>query len=94
MFDERLFIVSARAPYEYEYGGFTWFGMGEGLIPDPLSFRESCSRLHQFLLDVRSGYTIDPSRMFLFGFSAPQTYFDKSVGTNNPFDFMRIGSNQ
>jgi phospholipase/carboxylesterase len=67
--DERLFIISARAPFEFEFGGYTWFDMGGELIPDPASFRESCDRLHQFLLDIRSGYSVDPSRMFLFGFS-------------------------
>jgi phospholipase/carboxylesterase len=69
MLDERLLIVSARAPFEFEYGGYTWFAMGGELIPDPVSFRESCDRLYQFLLDVRSGYNADPSRVFLFGFS-------------------------
>jgi phospholipase/carboxylesterase len=69
MLDERLFIVSARAPFPYEFGGFTWYGLGDGPVPENLSFRASCERLHQFILDVRTGYSVDPSRVFLFGFS-------------------------
>jgi phospholipase/carboxylesterase len=69
MLDERLFLVSARAPFAYEYGGFTWYDITTTAVPDPPRFRESCDRLHQFLLDVRAGYPVDPARVFLFGFS-------------------------
>jgi phospholipase/carboxylesterase len=69
MLDERFFLVSARAPFPYEYGGFTWYDITTSEVPDPLRFRESCDRLHQFLSDVRTGYPVDPTRVFLFGFS-------------------------
>lgn len=69
MLDERLFIVSARAPFAYEFGGFTWYDANAIGVPDGARFRESCDRLHQFILDVRAGYPVDPSRVFLFGFS-------------------------
>jgi phospholipase/carboxylesterase len=69
MFDDRLFVVSAQAPFPFEYGGYTWYGLGNSVVPEDMSFRESCNRLHQFLLDVRTGYAVDPSRIFLFGFS-------------------------
>ncbi len=67
--DERLFLVSARAPFPFEYGGFTWYDAGATGTPEPVRFRESADRLHQFLLDVRAGYPVDPSHVFLFGFS-------------------------
>ena len=67
--DERLFLVSARAPFPYEYGGFTWYDISTTAVPDGIRFRESCDRLHQFILDVRAGYPVDPARVFLFGFS-------------------------
>ena len=69
VFDERLFLVSVRAPFPYEYGGFTWYDITSSAVPDPVRFRESCDRLHQFVLDVRAGYPVDPQRVFLFGFS-------------------------
>ena len=69
MLDERLFIVSARAPFPFEYGGFTWYDITTSEVPDSTRFRESCDRLHQFLLDVRTGYPVDPARVILFGFS-------------------------
>ena len=67
--DERLFLVSARAPFAFEYGGFTWYDITTSAVPDSVRFRESCDRLHQFILDVRKGYPVDPARVFLFGFS-------------------------
>ncbi len=69
MLDERLFLVSAQAPFPFEYGGYTWYDITTSEVPDPVRFRESCDRLHQFLLDVRTGYAVDPARVFLFGFS-------------------------
>jgi phospholipase/carboxylesterase len=69
MLDERLFIVSARAPFAFDFGGYTWYGLGNGTIPENRSFRESCDKLHQFILDVRTGYNVDLTRVFLFGFS-------------------------
>jgi phospholipase/carboxylesterase len=69
MLEERFFLLSARAPFPYEYGGFTWYDISTSEVPEPVRFRESCDRLHQFLVDVRRGYPVDPERVFLFGFS-------------------------
>lgn len=69
LLDERFFLVSARAPFRFEYGGYTWYDITTSAVPEPVRFRDSCNRLHQFLLDVRTGYPVDPARIFLFGFS-------------------------
>jgi phospholipase/carboxylesterase len=68
-FDDRLFVISARAPFTYEYGGYTWYDVGSIGEPDPVRFPESCSRLSQFIIDVKAQYPVDPDRVFLFGFS-------------------------
>ncbi len=67
--DERLLIISARAPFDYAYGGYTWYDVGSIGTPEPEMFRTSCDRLHRFITDVRSSYPVDPSKVFLLGFS-------------------------
>jgi phospholipase/carboxylesterase len=69
MLDERLLIISARAPFEYPYGGYTWYEVGDIGTPEPEMFRASCDKLHRFITDVRRSYPLDPSKVFLLGFS-------------------------
>jgi phospholipase/carboxylesterase len=68
-FDERLFVISARAPFPYEYGGFTWYDAGAVGEPDTVRFPESCNRLSQFITDVKAQYPVKQDKLFLFGFS-------------------------
>jgi phospholipase/carboxylesterase len=67
--DERLFVISARAPFSYEFGGHTWYDIGPGGTTEPKMFRESCDRLSQFIDDIRTQYPLDPEQFFLLGFS-------------------------
>ena len=68
-FDDRLFVISVRAPCPYEYGGYTWYDAGTIGEPDPVRFPESCDRLARFITDVKAQYPVDADRVFLFGFS-------------------------
>ena len=68
--DERLFIVSVRAPFEFAYsGGFTWFEIEDIGKPDSKMFTESFRKLIRFFGDVNAGYPVDAEKIFLFGFS-------------------------
>ena len=68
--DERLFIISARAPFAFQFGtGYTWYDLLEIGRPEAKMFSESYQKLTQFLHDVRNGYPLDASRIFLGGFS-------------------------
>ena len=69
--DPRFFIVSARAPYRFEEGrdSYTWFGLQESGKPDAQQFSEAYRHLTQFIHDVKTGYPVDPTRVFLLGFS-------------------------
>ncbi len=69
--DPRFFIISARAPYRSEegLGSYTWFGLQEIGKPDPEQFAEAYRHLVQFIEDVKTGYPVDPARVFLLGFS-------------------------
>jgi phospholipase/carboxylesterase len=68
--DERLFIVSVRAPFQFAYtGGFTWFDIQDIGKPEINMFNESFQKLRQFIEDVKLGYPVNPDKIFLFGFS-------------------------
>jgi phospholipase/carboxylesterase len=67
--DNRLLIISARAPFGFPYGGYTWYDIGQVGVPLPGMFDESYAKLNTFVDDVLRGYPIDPSRLYLFGFS-------------------------
>jgi phospholipase/carboxylesterase len=69
-FSDRLFILSARAPFKFQWGGgFAWYDILQVGQPEPRMFMESYSKLMQFLEDIRAGYPIDPAQIFIGGFS-------------------------
>lgn len=67
--DARLLLIAVRAPFQFEYGGFTWYDAGSIGTPEPRMFRESCDRLSTLLDDILGAYPIDPARLFVLGFS-------------------------
>lgn len=68
-FDPRFFVVAARAPFRFLYGGWTWYEIQEVGAPHPKQFAESYDRLVQFVQDVKEHYPVDPKRLFFLGFS-------------------------
>ncbi len=68
--DERLFIVTPRAPFPFQFGGgYTWYDLEEVGKPEPAMFKTSYDKVRQFVEDVGKGYPVDRSRIFLGGFS-------------------------
>ena len=67
--DERLMIFSVRAPYPFEFGGYTYFQLSDEGKADPTMFGESYRRLMKFVDDVGSMPEVDPGRIYLLGFS-------------------------
>lgn len=68
--DPRLLIISVRAPFPFDYSfGYTWFEMLENFQPELTSLKESHQKLTQFLDDVVEQYPVDPSKIFVLGFS-------------------------
>jgi phospholipase/carboxylesterase len=68
--DPRFFVVSARAPYEFDgTSGFAWYeSFGPGR-PDASTFRESLARLSAFVRGLAATYPIDPAAIYPLGFS-------------------------
>src|SRR5512140_3754863 len=67
--DDRLLIISARAPFAFDFGGYTWYDIGQVGVPLPGMFDESYAKLVTFVDDVLRNYPVDRSRLYLFGFS-------------------------
>lgn len=69
-YDPRLLVLSVRAPYPFTYGnGYTWYDVGAVGTPDPAMFGQSYDMLSRFVDDALLSYPVDPSRVFLLGFS-------------------------
>ena len=67
-----LLVVSPQAPYALPgpFGmGYAWYDMHDIGDPDPATFEPSLGRLREFLGAVVAGYPVDPTRVFLLGFS-------------------------
>ena len=63
--DDRLLILSARAPFPFAHGGgFTWYEIEEVGKPEPKMFAESYRKLTQFLDDVKQQYPVDTPGSF------------------------------
>ena len=61
--DPRLDIYSLRAPYEYEWGGYSWFDLYEDGTVDEEGFLRSQTEILSFIS------TLKTKKLFLLGFS-------------------------
>jgi phospholipase/carboxylesterase len=69
-FDDRLFIISPRAPHPFSQGsGYTWYDLEEIGKPDRKMFSSSHARLKGFLAETGRMYDLDPAKTFCCGFS-------------------------
>jgi phospholipase/carboxylesterase len=69
--DPRLYVVSARAPFRFPYGGYMWYDLdprGVG-YPDDATLEQSLQQLRALLAEISSELPIDPGRLFIGGFS-------------------------
>ncbi|HLJ66176.1 MAG TPA: PHB depolymerase family esterase [Chloroflexota bacterium] len=69
--DPRLFVVSARAPFRFGWGGYVWYDLApQGVgYPDPATLDSSMRKVRAFLGEVTETYPLDRSRIYLGGFS-------------------------
>lgn len=69
--DERLFGISARAPFHFPWGGYAWYGLDEEGVgyPDEKTLLESLGLLQQFIAEIPETYPIDPAQLYVAGFS-------------------------
>ncbi len=68
--DERFFLISVRAPNAFPGGtGYSWYELEDIGKPVQSEFADSFQKLRSFLDEIVTLYPIDPSKIFLFGFS-------------------------
>jgi phospholipase/carboxylesterase len=69
--DDRLLVVSARGPFRFPYGGYAWYELDPDGVgyPSPDSLNKSVGLLERFLDDMVSSYSVDPTRLYVGGFS-------------------------
>ncbi|MBI3195292.1 MAG: dienelactone hydrolase family protein [Ignavibacteriae bacterium] len=91
--DERLLVISARAPFQFSYGGgFTWYDILEVGRPEPKMFAESYRLLNHFFDDVKKQYPVDESNIFLLGFSMG-TMMSYSLSLTRPNEIAGVIAN-
>ncbi|GAC1324835.1 MAG: alpha/beta fold hydrolase [Chloroflexota bacterium] len=68
--DDRMYVFSLRAPLPSRWGGYSWFDYEvEGPWVGGRSIGRSLTAVSQFLNAVVEDYPIDPTRIYLGGFS-------------------------
>ena len=70
--DERFLVVSARAPFALDYGGYGWFRIEftpRGMAADNEQAKESLRLLPGFVDELVGAYGADARRVYLMGFS-------------------------
>ncbi|HEX8191129.1 MAG TPA: alpha/beta fold hydrolase, partial [Pyrinomonadaceae bacterium] len=70
--DERFLVVSARAPFALEYGGYGWFRIDftpRGMEADVGQAKKSLGMLPGFIDGLVETYGADARRVYLAGFS-------------------------
>ncbi|WP_124981452.1 alpha/beta hydrolase [Nonlabens xiamenensis] len=91
--DERLFIISVRAPYELPPYGAAWYAInfdphGEKFSDDDQA-RESMQKLMSFIEEVKQTYPIDPAQISLLGFSQG-AILSYGLSLSHPREFQNV----
>ncbi|GIW06727.1 MAG: phospholipase [Dehalococcoidia bacterium] len=68
LLDDRLLVVSPRAPLRLDYG-YGWYRFSAESGADAAGFDEALARLADFADSLPSRYGIDPEHLFVLGFS-------------------------
>lgn len=91
-FDDRFLLLSARAPFPFPYGGYTWYEVRDAGDPEPVTFLDSYGRLSRFLDDLLAHYPVDPGRLLLFGFSMG-TVMSYALALSRPEKIAGVAAN-
>jgi phospholipase/carboxylesterase len=70
---DEYYIVSARAPYDVQYGSYAWYAINfdadENKFSDHNQARESRDKIAVFIDELVANYPIDSNKTTLIGFS-------------------------
>jgi len=90
---EEYFVVSARAPYDLQYGSYAWYAINfdadENKFSDHDQARTSRDLIAGFIDELIDNYPIDKENITLIGFSQG-TILSYAVGLSYPEKVQRI----
>jgi phospholipase/carboxylesterase len=70
---DEYYIVSARAPFDMQYGSYAWYAINfdadENKFSDHNQARESRDKIAAFIDELVANYSIDSNKITLIGFS-------------------------
>jgi phospholipase/carboxylesterase len=70
---DEYYIISARAPYELQYGSYAWYAINfdadENKFSDNEQARSSRDLIARFIDELTTNYPIDSAKISLLGFS-------------------------
>jgi phospholipase/carboxylesterase len=64
-----MIVASVHAPFQFAWGGYTWFDMDQRFNPDESQFNASTNKLLTFIDDLQKAFSIPHDKLFLLGFS-------------------------
>lgn len=90
---EEYFIISARAPYDLQYGSYAWYAINfdadENKFSDHEQAKTSRDLIAGFIDELIQNYPIDKENVTLIGFSQG-TILSYAVGLSYPEKVQRI----
>lgn len=90
---EEYFVISARAPYDLQYGSYAWYAINfdadENKFSDHEQAKTSRDLIAGFINELIENYPIDKENITLIGFSQG-TILSYAVGLSYPEKVQRI----
>lgn len=90
---EEYFVISARAPYDLQYGSYAWYAINfdadENKFSDHNQAMQSRDLISNFIDELIQNYPIDPKQVTLLGFSQG-TILSYSVALSYPEKVQRV----
>ncbi|TYP96738.1 phospholipase/carboxylesterase [Tenacibaculum adriaticum] len=70
---DEFLIISTRAPYNMDYGGYAWYAINfdaiNGKFSDLEQAKQSIVKIASFIDEIKDKYSTSPDKTFLLGFS-------------------------
>ena len=90
---EEYYVISARAPYDLQYGSYAWYAINfdadENKFSDHNQAMQSRDLISNFIDELIQNYPIDPKQVTLLGFSQG-TILSYSVALSYPEKVQRV----
>ncbi len=90
---DEYYIVSARAPYDIQYGSYAWYAINfdadQNKFSDNDQARSSRDLIAQFIEELTANYPIDPQNVTLIGFSQG-AILSYAVALSHPEKVQRV----